>query len=225
MIQVFPSNGPGPSSVKADAGKTQRPSFACWLPMIPPSSLAGHEPSSDINNRPPRPSPAVITLYNCGHVHLITSYFASIPVSIASHFIYKSGRRRRGHMPTPSDNNPLAGASPHILCPPDDDRSSWRSAEMEDIHFSTTSAVSEIREELTPPPTSTQTPDPTGPPASHQQRDKQMDIDEETPGPEVLSPTSTVGDKQEDVELSALSSTGLASQPTGYDFSNLRVCT
>jgi hypothetical protein len=50
-----------------------------------------------------------------------------------------------------------------------------------------------------------------------------MDIDEETSAPDMLSPISAEGDKQEEAELPALANTDLGSPSMGYDFSNIRV--
>lgn len=83
----------------------------------------------------------------------------------------------------------------------------------------------EVLQQPTPPPSNSQN---TGSTESHiaeQQQTKRMDIDEETSGPDMLSPMSAEADKQDEVELPTLSSTDLSSSSMGYDFSNIRVRT
>jgi len=50
-----------------------------------------------------------------------------------------------------------------------------------------------------------------------------MDIDEEAAAPDMLSPMSADGEKQEEIDLPALTSTDLGSPSMGYDFSNIRL--
>jgi len=81
----------------------------------------------------------------------------------------------------------------------------------------------EVLQQPTPPPSDSQV---TGSAEIHiaeQQQTKRMDIDEETSGPDMLSPMSAEADKQDDSELPTLSSTDLSSPSMGYDFSNIRL--
>jgi len=50
-----------------------------------------------------------------------------------------------------------------------------------------------------------------------------MDIDEETSGPDMLSPMSAEADKHDEGEMRTLSRTDLSSPSMGYDFSNIRL--
>ncbi|QSZ28865.1 hypothetical protein DSL72_003370 [Monilinia vaccinii-corymbosi] len=52
---------------------------------------------------------------------------------------------------------------------------------------------------------------------------KRMDIDEETNGPDILSPMSTDGDKQEDAEMRTIANPHIPSPSLGYDFSHVRL--
>lgn len=72
----------------------------------------------------------------------------------------------------------------------------------------------------TPPPRSTGT---TVTSQTDMRDTKRMDIDEETNGPDILSPMSAEGDKQEDSELRTVANPHIPSPSLGYDFSNVRV--
>lgn len=130
-------------------------------------------------------------------------------------------------MPTPQSNeNMVAAPSIHSSCPPDDDRSSWRSLEIEDSLVDANMPAPEVLQQPSPSPS---------PPESHtagstdthiagQQQSKQMDIDEEASAPDILSPMSAEADKQQDeTDLHQLTRTDLGSPSMGYDFSNIRV--
>ncbi|KUJ07992.1 vesicle-mediated transport protein-like protein Vid24 [Mollisia scopiformis] len=127
-------------------------------------------------------------------------------------------------MPTPSSADNLAAASSlHSSCPPDDDRSSWRSIQMEDTQDEAIVTAPEVLQQPTPPPTDSQVTGSTNTHIAEHQQTKRMDIDEETSGPDILSPMSAEADKPEDVELPTLSNTDLSSPSMGYDFSNIRL--
>jgi hypothetical protein len=128
-------------------------------------------------------------------------------------------------MPTPSSNEDIVAASLHSSCPPDDDRSSWRSVEMDESHADATHTTPEIFQQPTPPRSDSQAPGSTDSHIVEQQGNKRMDIDEESHIPDMLSPMSAEGDKHDDTELHALSNTDISSPSMGYDFSNIRVCT
>lgn len=81
----------------------------------------------------------------------------------------------------------------------------------------------EVLQQPTPPPSDSQVTGSTEIHIAEQQQTKRMDIDEETGGPDMLSPMSAEADKQDDSELPTLSSTDLSSPSMGYDFSNIRV--
>ena len=53
---------------------------------------------------------------------------------------------------------------------------------------------------------------------------KRMDIDDEAPAIDMLSPMSTEAEKSEEGDISALSNTHIGSPSMGYEFSNIRVC-
>jgi hypothetical protein len=74
------------------------------------------------------------------------------------------------------------------------------------------------------PPSDSQAASSTDTHIADQQNIKRMDIDEDPTAPDMLSPMSADGDKQEESELPALTSTDLGSPSMGYDFSNIRVC-
>ncbi|KAG4032413.1 hypothetical protein MFRU_007g03160 [Monilinia fructicola] len=124
-------------------------------------------------------------------------------------------------MPTPSPNNESSvGATvSHTSCPPEDDRSSWRIPEM-DGTLESPIIDSGTTQQPTPPPRSTGT---TVTSQTDMRDTKRMDIDEETNGPDILSPMSAEGDKQEDSELRTVANPHIPSPSLGYDFSNVRL--
>jgi len=81
----------------------------------------------------------------------------------------------------------------------------------------------EVLQQPTPPPSDLQAAGSTDTHIIDQSVPKRMDIDEDTSAPDMLSPMSAEGDKQEESELPALTSSDLGSPPMGYDFSNVRV--
>jgi hypothetical protein len=92
---------------------------------------------------------------------------------------------------------------------------------MDGIHEEPINPAPEVHQQPTPPPSDSL-------PGLTERRNadnhrKGMDVDEETTAPDILSPISGDGDKQEEHELPALTSTDLGSPSMGYDFSNIRV--
>jgi len=85
------------------------------------------------------------------------------------------------------------------------------------------SIAPEILQRPTPPPHDSQDTSSTEARLNYQENNKRMDIDEDTTGPDMLSPVSVEGDKHEEPELPALTSPHLGSPSLGYDFSNVRL--
>ncbi|KAM3085934.1 hypothetical protein ACMFMG_002985 [Clarireedia jacksonii] len=127
-------------------------------------------------------------------------------------------------MPTPSNTESSAGdtISQHTSCPPEDDRSNWRLPEM-DGTVEERPIAPEILQRPTPPPHDSQDGGSTEGRLNYQENNKRMDIDEDTTGPDMLSPVSVEGDKHEEPELPALTNPHLGSPSLGYDFSNVRL--
>ena len=127
-------------------------------------------------------------------------------------------------MPTPSsDEGIVATPSLHSSCPPDDDRSSWRSLEIDETRDEAIETAPEVLQQPTPPPSDSQVTGSTDTHVAEPQDVKRMDIDEEIAPRDMLSPMSAEGDKQEETELPALPVTDLGSPSMGYEFSNVRV--
>ena len=84
---------------------------------------------------------------------------------------------------------------------------------------------SRITQQPTPPPHDLRRPDTTPTSQAHLRNTKNMDIDEEANGPDMLSPISAEGDKQEDAESNTIINPRIPSPSLGYDFSNVRVST
>lgn len=80
----------------------------------------------------------------------------------------------------------------------------------------------EITQQPTPPPRSGIA-DMTGTPQSDIRNTKRMDIDDETNGPDMLSPMSAEGEKHEATEMRTIANPRIPSPSLGYDFSNIRV--
>jgi hypothetical protein len=97
------------------------------------------------------------------------------------------------------------------------------STDMDETPDEAISDAPEVLQQPTPPPSDSQVTGSTDTHIREPQDAKRMDIDEETTAPDMLSPMSTEGDKQEESELPALSATDLGSPSMGYDFSNVRV--
>jgi hypothetical protein len=83
--------------------------------------------------------------------------------------------------------------------------------------------TAEVQQQPTPPLSDSQAAGSTETQASVQQNTKQMDIDEDPMVPDIMSPMSAEGDKHEENELPALTSSDLSSPSMGYDFSNIRL--
>lgn len=97
---------------------------------------------------------------------------------------------------------------------------------MDDSHeeaIVTTTEV-EVLQQPTPPSSDAHATGSTETHITEQPNVKRMDIDEEAAAADMLSPMSTEGDKQDEAELPAITSTDLGSPSMGYDFSNIRVC-
>lgn len=96
---------------------------------------------------------------------------------------------------------------------------------MEDSQDEAIVNAPEALQQPTPPPSDSQLTGSAGTRPVEQPQTKRMDIDEETSGPDMLSPMSAEADKHDDGEMRTLSRTDLSSPSMGYDFSNIRVCT
>lgn len=129
-------------------------------------------------------------------------------------------------MPTPSSNNEsrVGATISHTSCPPEDDRSTWSIPEMEDT-LDSPILDSRATQQPTPPPHDLRRVDMTPTSQTHLRNTKSMDIDEETNGPDMLSPVSAEGDKQDEAEMHTATNPRIASPSLGYDFSNVRVGT
>lgn len=126
-------------------------------------------------------------------------------------------------MPTPSSPTESVEATiSHTSCPPEDDRSIWRIAEMEGTIESPILDAG-TTQQPTPPPHDLRRADTTVTSQTDLRNTKNMDIDEETNGPDMLSPISADGDKHDDAEIGAISHPRIPSPSLGYDFSNVRV--
>jgi len=126
-------------------------------------------------------------------------------------------------MPTPSNIDSIGTPSSHASCPPEDDRFSWRINDDADTHEDAVAASPEILQQPTPPPSDSHLAGSTETRITPAANIKQMDMDEETSPPDMLSPMSADGDKHEESELPALTSNELSSPSMGYDFSNVRM--
>lgn len=83
--------------------------------------------------------------------------------------------------------------------------------------------AAEILQQPTPPPHDSQEPGSTEVSPNYQHNHKRMDLDEDTSGPDMMSPMSAEGDKHDEAELPALTNSHMGSPSLGYDFSNIRV--
>ncbi|KAL2067409.1 hypothetical protein VTL71DRAFT_1834 [Oculimacula yallundae] len=129
-------------------------------------------------------------------------------------------------MPTPSPSsseNVVAETPLQSSCPPDDDRSNWRVVDMDVPHDEAIATAPEVLQQPTPPPTGLQAAGSTDTHMAEQHNAKRLVGEEENSGPDMLSPMSAEGDKQEERELPALLNTDLGSPSMGYDFSNIRL--
>ncbi|RDW88923.1 putative VID24 [Coleophoma cylindrospora] len=126
-------------------------------------------------------------------------------------------------MPTPSsDENIPAIPSLHTSCPPDDDRSSRRNAEMDDSHDDAV-ILPGLRRPGSPPSDTPERGSADRDVTRNQHHVKHLDIDEDHASTDMLSPMSTATEKHETSELSALASTDPGSPSMGYDFSHVRL--
>jgi hypothetical protein len=96
---------------------------------------------------------------------------------------------------------------------------------MVNSHVEAMVTAPEVLQQPTPPPSDLPVAGSTDTHIAEQQNIKRMDMDEDTSAPDMLSPMSAEGDKQEESELPALTSADLGSPSMGYDFSNVRVRT
>lgn len=115
--------------------------------------------------------------------------------------------------------------STNTSCPPEDERSSWRRAEIDDTNEESRVAAPEVYQEPRPLPTDSHPGSTEDSHIADQQSTKRMDIEEEpTTGPDMMSPMSVDTDnKPEESELPALTSTDPCPPSMGYDFSNVRL--
>jgi len=93
----------------------------------------------------------------------------------------------------------------------------------DDAHDEAIVATTEVLQQPTPPSSDSQATGSTDRHIADRENIKRMDNDEDAVAPDMLSPMSAEGDKQEESELPALTSTDLCSPSMGYDFSNIRV--
>lgn len=124
-------------------------------------------------------------------------------------------------MPTPSIDNSVDIPSSHGSCPPEDDRSNWRSSDIDTL-TDVIPTSPEIRQQPTPPLSDSHVSAPTDTRSAPATSIKQMDVDDENTTSDMLSPMSTEGEKHDEPELRAPTS-ALSSPSMGYDFSNIRV--
>jgi glucose-induced degradation protein 4 len=118
----------------------------------------------------------------------------------------------------------VAAPSIHSSCPPDDDRSSWRSVELQGGLIEANIPAPEVLHQPSPSPPESHTTGSTDTHIAEHQQGKRMDIDEEASAPDILSPMSAEADKQQDEsDLHQLTRSDLGSPSMGYDFSNIRV--
>jgi len=83
--------------------------------------------------------------------------------------------------------------------------------------------VSEVLQQPTPPPSDLQ----VGGDIAETHSDVQskiMEIDDESPAIDMLSPMSVEVEKSEENDIPALNDAHIGSPSMGYDFSNIRVC-
>ena len=130
-------------------------------------------------------------------------------------------------MPTPqSSEDIVATPSLHSSCPPEDDRSSWRSVDMEDRPVDENLPPSEVLQQSSTPTSDSRTPGSTDTHIEGQHQTKRMDIDEEVSAPDMLSPMSAEAEKphdESDLQPLTRADLGSCSPSMGYDFSNIRV--
>jgi hypothetical protein len=94
---------------------------------------------------------------------------------------------------------------------------------MDDIRDELIVTAPEAHQQPTPPASNSQIHSSAGTYMADEESSKRIDMDEDTTAPDMLSPMSTDGDKQDESELPALTSADLCSPSMGYDFSYVRV--
>jgi hypothetical protein len=95
---------------------------------------------------------------------------------------------------------------------------------MEDTLIEENVPAPEVLQQPSPSPPESHTTGSTDTHIAEQQQSKRMDIEEEAPAPDMLSPMSAEADKQQDeTDLHQLTRSDLGSPSMGYDFSNIRV--
>jgi len=94
---------------------------------------------------------------------------------------------------------------------------------MEDTLLEANVPAPEVIQQPTPPRSDSRAPGSTDTHIAEERDTKRMDIDEEISAPDMLSPMSAEGDKQDESDLHPLTSADLGSPSMGYDFSNIRV--
>lgn len=159
-----------------------------------------------------------------GHAHLVFAvhcYFFSL--FLYHHIVLLlsiSPVRRTLIMPTPSRDPP--NLIPELIaqssCPPE--TSSRRLEETDGLLDQMQDDIPEVQQQQTS--AGLQAPSPASNSAADNEN-KRMDIDYEATAPDMPSPMSPEGDKQDDSEIPAASSALLGSPSMGYDFSNVRV--
>ena len=83
--------------------------------------------------------------------------------------------------------------------------------------------ATDVTQQPTPPPSDSHAFGSTDTHIAHHPDPKRMEIDEDAAAPDMLSPMSVEGDKQDENELPVLGNSDLGSPSLGYDFSNVRV--
>jgi hypothetical protein len=148
----------------------------------------------------------------------------------SAHFLNEACAGATHQMPTPSIHEIDSRLPPFTSCPPEDDReTSWRVRPIDPdalIHDAVESAMNVETPTNLPllggsgvlvGPTESYTVNP-------QQTGKQMDIDEDGPLSESLSPVSTQDTKESSQRVAMTDNYLGSSTSTGYEASNIRVC-
>ena len=94
---------------------------------------------------------------------------------------------------------------------------------MDGISDEEVNVASEVIQQPTPPPSDSQVGGDIIEAHSNVQS-KRMDIDDEAPAVDMLSPMSTEVEKSDENDIPVLSTTHIGLHSMGYDFSNIRVC-
>ncbi|KAG9242618.1 vacuolar import and degradation protein-domain-containing protein [Calycina marina] len=125
-------------------------------------------------------------------------------------------------MPTPSRPNNESVIPSQASCPPENDNvsSSWHNTRVDGETAGEESAMPEVRQQPTPPPSHSQ--DDAAPEIAAVNQVKHMDVDEAS-AVGMLSPMSVDVEKPEEHDMSHLNNKHLSSLSMGYDFSNIRL--